>query len=46
MSEINLSKSVHQKLMNKAKEPNRPFNELLQYMQWEVSLPAIKQQIL
>jgi hypothetical protein len=35
MSEINLSKSVHQKLMNKAKEPNRPFNELLQYYAME-----------
>ncbi|HRX49263.1 MAG TPA: nucleotidyl transferase AbiEii/AbiGii toxin family protein [Spirochaetota bacterium] len=35
MSEIDLSKSVHQKLMNKAKEANRPFNELLQYYAME-----------
>lgn len=27
----NLAASVHQKLLNKAKETNRPFNELLQY---------------
>ena len=27
----NLAASVHQKLLNKAHETNRPFNELLQY---------------
>ncbi len=27
----NLSASVHQRLLNKAKESSRPFNELLQY---------------
>ena len=27
----NLAASVHQRLLNKAKESSRPFNELLQY---------------
>ena len=27
----NLASSVHQKLLNKARETNRPFNEVLQY---------------
>lgn len=35
MSDINLSKSVHQRLLNKAKETVRPFNELLQYFAME-----------
>lgn len=35
MSENNLSRSVHQKLMNKARDTNRPFNELLQYYAME-----------
>jgi len=31
----NLSASVHQRLLNKARETNRPFNELLQYFAME-----------
>ena len=31
----NLSASVHQRLLNKAKESSRPFNELLQYFALE-----------
>ena len=32
---INLAASVHQLLLNKARETNRPFNELLQYYAME-----------
>ena len=31
-----LSASVHQRLLNKARESERPFNELLQYFAAEV----------
>lgn len=32
---VNLSASVHQRLLNKAKESSRPFNEVLQYFAME-----------
>ena len=31
----NIAGSVHQRLLNKAKETDRPFNELLQYYAME-----------
>ena len=31
----NIAASVHQRLLNRAKETNRPFNEILQYYSME-----------
>jgi len=35
MSDSSLSKSVHQRLLNKAKDTDHPFNELLQFYAME-----------
>ena len=43
MSGSNLSKSVHQRLLRRAKDTGRPFNELLQYYAMERFLYRLAQ---
>lgn len=45
MSSFNVSKSIHQRLINKAKDMGRPFNELLQYFTMERFLYRLSKSI-